>query len=159
MPCSRAARMSWTAPARPARPTAVLDVLHRSHAGVDDRVRTNKAMGLDNLPSQSWEVNRGWMLAANIAADLDAWLPLPALHDIDGPADAEPDTVRLRLYHLPTRLADHPRRRFLADRADLAVGQGQEVKGLGRSSSRLGAWSIVRMGDRTGRPDGEQDPW
>lgn len=60
-----------------------LDVLHRSHAGVEDRVRTNKAMGLDNLPSQSWEVNRGWMLAANIAADLDAWVRLLALHDID----------------------------------------------------------------------------
>lgn len=37
-----------------------LDVPHRSHASVEDRVRTNKAMGLDNLPSQSWEVNRGW---------------------------------------------------------------------------------------------------
>ncbi|GAA3485488.1 hypothetical protein GCM10018966_100210 [Streptomyces yanii] len=41
-----------------------MDVLHRSHAGVKDRVRTNKATGLGNLPSQSWEVNRGWMLAA-----------------------------------------------------------------------------------------------
>jgi hypothetical protein len=86
-----------------------LDVLHRSHAGVEDRVRTNKAMGLDNLPSQSWEVNRGWMLAANRAADLDAWVRLLALHDIDDLADAEPDTMRFRLYHLPARLADHAR--------------------------------------------------
>jgi hypothetical protein len=69
-----------------------LDVLHRSHAGVEDRVRTNKAMGLGNLPSASWEVNRGWMLAANLAADLDAWVRLLALHDVDGLADAEPDT-------------------------------------------------------------------
>ncbi|MDV9202676.1 IS1380 family transposase, partial [Streptomyces sp. Wh19] len=53
-----------------------LDVLHRSHAGVEDRVRTNKAMGLDNLPSASWEVNCGWMLAANLASDLDAWVRL-----------------------------------------------------------------------------------
>jgi hypothetical protein len=90
-----------------------LDVLHRSHASVEDRVRTNKAMGLDNLPSASWEVNRGWMLAANLAADLDAWLRLLALHDIDDLADAEPDTMRFRLYHLPARLADHARRRFL----------------------------------------------
>lgn len=29
-----------------------LDVLHRSHAGVEDKVRTDKAMGLRNLPSQ-----------------------------------------------------------------------------------------------------------
>lgn len=90
-----------------------LDVLHRSHASVEDRVRTNKAMGLGYLPSQSWEVNRGWMLAANLAADLDAWVRLLALHDIDGLADAEPDTMRFRLYHLPARLADHARRRWL----------------------------------------------
>lgn len=30
-----------------------LDVLHRSHAGVEDRVRTNKELGLHNLPSAS----------------------------------------------------------------------------------------------------------
>ncbi|MEU5306973.1 hypothetical protein ACH4YO_41260 [Streptomyces noursei] len=81
-----------------------LDVLHRSHAGVEDRVRTNKAMGLDNLPSASWEINRGWTLTANIAADLDAWVRLLALHDI-GLADAEPDTMRFRPYRLPARLA------------------------------------------------------
>ncbi|MER5918411.1 transposase [Streptomyces sp. NPDC001982] len=59
-----------------------LDMLHRSHAGVEDRVRTNKAMGPPNLPSSSWEVNRGWMPGANLAADLDAWGPAagPARH-------------------------------------------------------------------------------
>ncbi|MEU1276355.1 hypothetical protein [Streptomyces sp. NPDC005799] len=49
---------------------------------------------------------RGWVLAANIAADLDAWLRLSALHDIDDLTDAEPDTMRFRL-------ADHARRRRL----------------------------------------------
>src|SRR5882757_10069158 len=53
-----------------------LDALHRSHATVEDRVRTNKAMGLRNLPSKAWTVNRGWVLAANLAADLDAWTRL-----------------------------------------------------------------------------------
>lgn len=91
-----------------------LDVLHRSHAGVEDRVRTNKATGLDNLPSASWEVNRGWMLTANLASDLDAWVRLLALHDVEGLADAEPKTMRFRLYHLPARLADHARRRWLS---------------------------------------------
>jgi hypothetical protein len=89
------------------------DVLHRSHASVEDRVRTNKAMGLDNLPSSSREVNRAWMLACNLAVDLDAWLRLLGLHDVDGLADAEPDTMRFRLYHLPARLAHHARRRLL----------------------------------------------
>ncbi|MBT2458751.1 IS1380 family transposase [Streptomyces sp. ISL-86] len=90
-----------------------LDAVHRNHAVVEDRVRTNKAMGLENLPSNSWIVNRSWMLSANLAADLDAWLRLLALHDQPDLADAEPDTMRFRLYHLPARLAKHARRRRL----------------------------------------------
>ncbi|MEY9998013.1 hypothetical protein ABIE67_010132 [Streptomyces sp. V4I8] len=70
-------------------------------------------MGLHNLPSKSWQVNAGWMLACNLAADLDAWLRLLTLHDQDGLEHAEPDTMRFRLYHLPARLADHARRRYL----------------------------------------------
>jgi hypothetical protein len=90
-----------------------LDALHRDHAEVEDRVRTNKAMGLHNLPSKSWQINVGWMLAANLAADLDAWLRLLTLHDQDGLEGAEPDTMRFRLYHLPARLTAHARRRWL----------------------------------------------
>jgi hypothetical protein len=84
-------------------------------------------MGLDNLPSASWEVNCGWMLAANLASDLDAWVRLLALHDIKGLAHAEPDTMRFRLYHLLARLADHARRPrpppMAARRCELAVGR------------------------------------
>ncbi|MFJ3921667.1 transposase [Streptomyces sp. NPDC090022] len=63
--------------------------------------------------SKSWQVNAAWMLTCNLAADLDAWLRLLALHDQDDLADAEPDTMRFRLYHLPARLAKHARRRRL----------------------------------------------
>lgn len=84
-----------------------LDALHRDHAEVEDRMRTNKAMGLNNLPSTSWQVNAGWMLAANLACDLDAWLRLLTLHDQTELADAEPNTMRFGLYHLPARLARH----------------------------------------------------
>ncbi|HEX2300686.1 MAG TPA: transposase, partial [Pseudonocardiaceae bacterium] len=90
-----------------------LDALHRDHAEVEDRVRTNKALGLHNLPSKSFSVNQGWVLTANLAADLDAWVRLLGLHDIDHLADAEPDTMRFRLYHLPARLAKHARNRWL----------------------------------------------
>lgn len=90
-----------------------LDVLHRDHAEVEDRVRTNKAMGLANLPSAAWETNASWMLTAILAADLDAWLRLLPLHDQPDLADAEPDTMRFWLYHLPARLAHHARRRFM----------------------------------------------
>jgi hypothetical protein len=88
-------------------------VLHRSHATVEDRVRTNKAMGLRNLPSKTWTVNCGWVLAANIAADLSAWCRLLGLYDCDDLKDAEPDTLRYRLWALPARLVRHARTRLL----------------------------------------------
>ena len=90
-----------------------LDAVAREHAVVEDRVRADKAMGLRNLPSKSWEVNRGWMLAANLGHDLDCWVRLLALHDQSDLERAEPDTMRYRLYHLPARLAAHARRRWL----------------------------------------------
>ena len=89
------------------------DVLHREHAIVEDQVRTNKAMGLRNLPSKTWLVNCGWVLAANIAADLAAWCRLLGLYDCDDLKDAEPDTLRYRLLSLPARLVRHARARVL----------------------------------------------
>jgi hypothetical protein len=90
-----------------------IDVLHRQHAVVEDGVRTGKAAGLRNLPSKSWRVNCGWVIASNIAADLQAWCRLLGLHDIDGLRGAEPDTLRRRLWHVPGRLVRHARRRTL----------------------------------------------
>ena len=90
-----------------------IDVLHREHAIVEDGVRAGKAMGLRNLPSKTWGVNCGWVLAANIAADLSAWCRLLGLYDCDDLKDAEPATLRYRLWHLPARLARHARQRVL----------------------------------------------
>jgi hypothetical protein len=90
-----------------------LDVLHRGHAVVEDRVRTQKAMGLRNLPSKTWSVNTGWVLAANLAADLDAWTRLLGLFDHDELVRAEPETQRYRLWHIPAKLTHHARRRYL----------------------------------------------
>jgi Transposase DDE domain group 1 len=91
----------------------IIDVVHREHAIVEDGVRTGKAMGLRNLPSKTWQVNCGWVLAANIAADLAAWSRLLGLHDCGGLEDAEPDTLRYRLWHIPARLVRHARQRVL----------------------------------------------
>jgi hypothetical protein len=89
-------------------------VLHREHAVVEtDGVRAAKAMGLRNLPSKTWQVNKGWILAANIAADLTAWTRLLGLHDRDDLKEAEPDTLRYRIWHIPARLAHHARQRVL----------------------------------------------
>ena len=60
-----------------------IDVLHRQHAVVEDGVRTAKSMGLRNLPSKASMVNCGWVLAANLAADLAAWCRLLGLYDQD----------------------------------------------------------------------------
>jgi hypothetical protein len=90
-----------------------IDVVHREHAVAGDGVRTGKAMGLRNLPSKTWQVNCGWVLAANIAADLAAWTRLLGLHDQEGLTAAEPDTLRYRLWSIPARLVRHARQRVL----------------------------------------------
>jgi hypothetical protein len=90
-----------------------IDVLHREHAVVEDGVRTAKSMGLRNLPSKTWLVNCGWVLAAGIAADLTAWCRILGLYDCDDLKDAEPDTLRYRLLSLPAQLVRHARARVL----------------------------------------------
>ena len=91
-----------------------IDVVHREHAVVEtDGVRAAKTLGLRNLPSKTWQVNCGWVLAANLAADLAAWTRLLGLYDCDDLKDAEPDTLRYRLLSLPARLVRHARARVL----------------------------------------------
>lgn len=93
--------------------TQWLDALHRDHAEVEDRVRTNKATGLHNLPSKSWQVNESWILAANLAADLDAWTRLLGFAGDDELETAEPDSMRSKIYSLGARLVRHARTRTL----------------------------------------------
>ena len=91
-----------------------IERVDREHAVVEDRVaRTNKAIRLRNSPSKTWAVNCGWVLAANLAADLSAWCRLLGLYDQEDLKDAEPDTLRYRLWALPARLARHARARVL----------------------------------------------
>jgi Transposase DDE domain group 1 len=91
-----------------------IDVAHREHAVVETGgVRTAKAMGLRNLPSKSWQVNRGWVVTANIAADLTAWTRLLGFCDDEELRDADPETLRYRVWHIPARLACHARERIL----------------------------------------------
>jgi hypothetical protein len=53
------------------------------------------------------------VIAANIAADLAAWTRLLG-HSDDELREANPDTLRYRLWHLAARLARHARKRTLA---------------------------------------------
>jgi hypothetical protein len=91
-----------------------IDVLHREHACAGTAgVRTAKAMGLRGLPSKTWQVNCGWVIAANIAADLAAWTRLLGHCDDEELRDANPDTLRYRVWHIPARLARHARQQTL----------------------------------------------
>jgi hypothetical protein len=90
-----------------------LDTLHRQHAVVEGRVRTEKATGIRNLPFHGYERNKAWLLAANIAADLTAYPQLLGLEPDDGLATAETESLRATLLHIPARLTSHVRNRVL----------------------------------------------
>ena len=48
---------------------AGLELRHRQHARVEDRIREGKAAGLRNLPCRGWEENCAWLEAVLAAAD------------------------------------------------------------------------------------------
>ena len=117
-----------------------VDALYRDHAEVEDRVKAIKRVGLGLLPSKSWQLNDAWVLAATLAADLDAWTRLLLLHDEPELAKAEPETVHMKLYHLPARLTSHARKRTLhldrtwpwANARQLSGNAAGQIGGSGR---------------------------
>ena len=90
-----------------------LDTLHRQHAVVEDRVRTEKATGIRTLPFHGYARNQAWLLAANLACDLLAHLQLLGLNDEPELSVAEPETLRAMILHIPARLTSHARTRVL----------------------------------------------
>lgn len=87
---------------------ARLDLDHRGHARVEDRVRCGKDTGLRNLPFRDFAANEAWLELSLIAQDLLAWTKLLSL---DGDlARAEPKRLRYRLLHQAGRIARSGRR-------------------------------------------------
>ena len=79
-----------------------LEVRHRSHARVEDRIRCGKATGLRNMPCRGYAENKVWLELALTAADLLTWTQALCL---DGElARCEPATLRYRLLHVAARL-------------------------------------------------------
>lgn len=100
-----------TAPGGPARQLADLELRHRRHARVEDRIRAAKDTGLRNLPFHDFDQNRIWVAITALAADLLAWckrLALPATA-----AGYEPKRLRLRILAVAGRLVTTARRRVL----------------------------------------------
>ena len=86
----------------PTRQHADLEVRHRSHARVEDRIRCQKATGLRNLSCRAYEQNKVWLELALTAADLLTWTQALCL---DGElARCEPAALRYRLLHVAARL-------------------------------------------------------
>jgi hypothetical protein len=88
-----------------------LDLDHRGHARVEDRIRQGKDCGLSNLPFQSFTHNQVWLWLVMLAQDLIAWTQQLLLAD---EAKAwELKRLRYRLLHQAARIARHARRTTL----------------------------------------------
>ena len=93
---------------QPDRNLARLELRHRQHARIEDRIRTAKATGLANLPFDAWRRNTVWLELVLCAQDLTCWLQCLLL---EGElALAEPKRLRTRLLHTAGRLLTHARR-------------------------------------------------
>ena len=88
----------------------VLELRHRGHARLEDRIRTRKDGGLGRFPSRQFAINAAWLELALTGIDLLAWTRTPLL---DGEhALAEPK-LRYRLLHVAARLVRTARRTTL----------------------------------------------
>ena len=83
---------------------AGLELRHRQHARVEDRIRELKATGLRNLPCQSFGANAAWLEIILTAADLVTWTRLIGFTGHRGLARAEIATFRYRVLHVAARI-------------------------------------------------------
>jgi hypothetical protein len=80
----------------------VLELRHRGHARVEDKVRNWKDCGLANLPFAGFCRNEAWMAVSLVAGCLLAWSQFLVF---DGDlAKAEPKTIRHRVLHVAAAL-------------------------------------------------------
>jgi hypothetical protein len=89
----------------------LLELRHRGHARVEDRIRTGKDTGFGRFPSRLFAINAAWLQLALVGIDLLAWTRTLLL---DGEhAVAEPKKLRYRLLHVAARIVRTARRTYL----------------------------------------------
>lgn len=88
---------------------AGLELRHRQHARVEDRIRELKATGLRNLPCHAFDANAAWLEIILAATDLVTWCKLIGLRDHPGLARAEIATFRYRVLHVAARITHSAR--------------------------------------------------
>lgn len=76
---------------------AGLELRHRQHARVEDRIREGKQAGLRNFPCQAWDENCAWLEAVLAAADLVCWAKLICFAHVPSLARCEISTFRYRV--------------------------------------------------------------
>jgi hypothetical protein len=83
---------------------AGLELRHRQHARVEDRIRQAKATGLRNLPCHGFATNAAWLEVVLAATDLICWTKLICFADNPVLARCEIAAFRYRVLHVAARL-------------------------------------------------------
>ncbi|MCA2277154.1 IS1380 family transposase, partial [Mycobacterium intracellulare] len=83
---------------------AGLELRHRQHARVEDRIRELKNTGLRNLPCHSFDANAAWLEIVLTAADLVTWTRLLGFSDHPELGRVEIATFRYRVLHVAARI-------------------------------------------------------
>jgi hypothetical protein len=97
---------------RPTCSVQLLELRHRAHARVEDRIRTGKDSGLGRFPSRQFAINQAWLELALAGIDLLAWTRTLLLEDGELVV-AEPKKLRYRLLHVAARVVRTARRIIL----------------------------------------------
>jgi hypothetical protein len=92
---------------------AGLELRHRQHARVEDRIRQAKASGLRNLPCRGAAENAAWLEAVLTATDLVCWTKLICFADDKALARCEIATFRYRVLHVAAQLVRSSRQLHL----------------------------------------------
>jgi hypothetical protein len=93
-----------TAPGVVPGQAAGLELRHRQHARVEDRIREAKATGLRNFPCRAWNENNAWLEVILTAVDLVCWTKLICFADVPALARCEIAAFRYRVLHVAARI-------------------------------------------------------
>jgi len=92
---------------------AGLELRHRQHARVEDRIRQAKATGLRNFPCRGQAENAAWLEAILTATDLLCWTKLICFATDPALARCEIATFRYRVLHVAAQLVHSGRQLHL----------------------------------------------
>ena len=90
-----------------------LELRHRRHARIDDRIRQAKAAGLRSLPCKAVAESHAWLECVLAAADLVAWSKLICFADDPELARCEIASFRYRILHMAARISRSGRVAYL----------------------------------------------